>query len=159
MQGGVPKKSRSQVEPGASPANTWEHVLKKIESKISSHSFSTWFKPTRFLEEDAASVTIRVPNTWFAEWLRTNYSSVIQDALREVQPPGLTVDFLPETQERTSPAVAVDADGDAGSRRSSGSKLNPKYSFGSFVVSSCNQFAHAASVAVAEQPTRSYNPL
>ena len=159
MQGGFPEKSKNQVKPGASPANTWEHVLKKIESKISSHSFSTWFKPTHFLEEDAASVTVRVPNTWFAEWLRTNYSSVIQDALREVQRPGLTVDFLPDAQEISSPENPAGADRGAGSRRSSGSKLNPKYSFGSFVVSSCNQFAHAASVAVAGQPTRSYNPL
>ena len=157
LQGGVPKKSRDRAEHGAAPANTWERVLGKIESKISSHSFSTWFTPTRFMEEDAASLTVRVPNTWFAEWLRTNYSSVIQDALREIQRPGLTVDFLPETAERAKSAPARPRP--AGAARSSGSKLNPKYSFDSFVVSSCNQFAHAASIAVAEQPTSSYNPL
>ena len=77
-------------------ANTWDRVLDKMRSKISHHSFSTWLKPTRFVAEDASSISIRVPNTWFAEWLKTNYYGLIQDALRELQRPGLTVEFVPE---------------------------------------------------------------
>jgi len=146
------------------PKNTWEQVLRRVESKVSSHSFSTWFKPTRYLSEDEASVKVEVPNNWFAEWLRSNYSTLIQDALRELERPGLVVDFRPETEElrgdtpretrRSAAKTALKSPG-----RASGSKLNPRYSFETFVVSSCNQFAHAASMAVAEQPSRAYNPL
>ena len=48
--------------------NTWDRVLGKIESKVSPHSFGTWFRPTSFLTEDASSISVRVPNSWFAEW-------------------------------------------------------------------------------------------
>ena len=74
------------------PKNTWDHVLGRIERRMTKHSFSTWFKPTRFISEDESSVKVGVPNNWFAEWLRTNYSSLIQDSLRELQRPGLGVD-------------------------------------------------------------------
>ncbi len=152
--------------------NTWDQVLRRIEGRVSRHSFSTWFKPTRFHNEDAATVTVKVPNTWFAEWLDTNYSQLIQDCLREVARPGLAVDFLPISKKETNGRERSFPDG-----RSSRSvipassavaavpslavqpPLNPKYSFDSFVVSSCNQFAHAAAMAVAEQPSGSYNPL
>jgi chromosomal replication initiator protein len=139
--------------------NTWDRVLGRIESKVSRHSFSTWFKPTSFLNEDASSISVRVPNTWFAEWLKTNYSGLIQDALRSVDRPGLSVQFRPDepipAPSRPPTHNQLGGNGASSDRR----KLNPKYTFGTFVVSSCNQFAHAASVAVAEQPTRAYNPL
>ena len=143
--------------------NTWDQVLGRIEEQVSAHSYSTWFKPTRFHTEDDASVTVRVPNRWFAEWLETNYSAMIQDCLRAVARPGLNVRFLADAIEaektnanpvlQEAPATPVMPD------PMPGAKLNPKYSFESFVVSSCNQFAHAAAMAVAEQPSSAYNPL
>jgi chromosomal replication initiator protein len=136
--------------------NTWEQVLDLIESKVSDHSFSTWFRTTAFLAEDAASITVRVPNEWFGEWLMTNYAGLMQEALRDVGRPGLAIRFHPRITSRQPalPAGAAEA-----AARGGGMKLNPKYTFDTFVVSSCNQFAHAASVAVAEQPSRAYNPL
>jgi chromosomal replication initiator protein len=151
--------------------NTWDRVLDKIEAKVNSRSFQTWFKPTRLVAEDAASLTVEVPNSWFAEWLRSNYSALITDALREIQRPGVAVEFQPETLEAPAaevPAAVTEAEahvaptvtangipGPAGN----GTWLNPRYTFDTFVVSSCNQFAHAAAMAVAEQPARAYNPL
>ena len=134
--------------------NTWDRVLGRIEARVSSHSFSTWFKPTRFLYEDASSVTIKVPNSWFAEWLRAHYSVLIQEVLRELQRPGVSVAFLPESIDSVPPVAQSRAPADTPV-----SMLNPRYTFDNFVVSSCNQFAHAASTAVAEQPARTYNPL
>ena len=151
--------------------NTWDQVLSRIEGRVSRHSFSTWFKPTQFHNEDAARVTVKVPNNWFAEWLETNYSQLIQDCLREVARPGLAVDFLADasatdSNPRPSPAgcssmplTSASAADQALPSLAVGAPLNPKYSFDSFVVSSCNQFAHAAAMAVAEQPSCSYNPL
>jgi len=150
--------------------NTWDEVLGRIKDKISSHSFNTWFGPTRLLEDDGSSVTIRVPNSWFADWLRTHYLELIQDTLRDLQRPGASVVFLPETMDsgpplaQLRPAMAggetVTAGDEVGSAAAiRGAPLNARYSFDTFVVSSCNQFAHAASIAVAEQPAGAYNPL
>jgi len=137
--------------------NTWDHVLGRIQPRVSTHSFSTWFKPTRFVSEDASSVRVKVPNNWFADWLKTHYSSLIQDALQELERPGLSVDFMPEADERATVVARQPARPAVASANLA--KLNPKYTFNNFVVSSCNQFAHAASIAVAEQPARAYNPL
>ncbi len=140
--------------------NTWERVLGRIESKVNAHSFNTWFKPTRLLAEDAATISIGVPNDWFAEWLRSNYQSLIQDVLREIQMPGVAVLFLPEPGRAGVHArAAVEKPGPPARSELPGRGLNPRYTFDSFVVSSCNQFAHAAARAVAQQPTRAYNPL
>jgi chromosomal replication initiator protein len=141
-----------------SSTNTWDRVLGRIESKVNARSFSTWFKPTHLVGEDAASLSVRVPNNWFAEWLNTNYLPLIQDALKEIERPGMTVRFLAEgaLPAAEPPAVPVAVPPAADPRAP---WLNPRYTFDSFVVSSCNQFAHAAAMAVAEQPSRAYNPL
>jgi chromosomal replication initiator protein len=144
--------------------NIWDRVLGKIETRVNAHSFKTWFRPTRLVSEDDASLRIRVPNSWFAEWLQTNYLPVIQDVLREIERPGLSVEFV---HDRGVEAARAHSRG--GSMRPDPAAvqasdvlpgwLNPRYTFDKFVVSSCNQFAHAAAVAVAEQPSRAYNPL
>jgi len=151
--------------------NIWDRVLGKIETRVNAHSFKTWFRPTRLVSEDDASLRIRVPNSWFAEWLQTNYLPVIQDVLREIERPGLSVEFV---HDRGLDATRASVRGSApAASRGAGRPapaaaqavdalpgwLNPRYSFDKFVVSSCNQFAHAAAMAVAEQPSRAYNPL
>jgi chromosomal replication initiator protein len=148
--------------------NLWDHVLARIESKLNRHAFYTWFKPTSFLREDATSVTIRVPNAVFKDWLTKHYSGVIAEALGEVRRPGLAVTFEADphgdaTAIALSPeeAAALEAGpppaAPAGPAGSAG--LNPRYTFDSFIVGTSNQFAHAACRAVAEAPSRSYNPL
>jgi chromosomal replication initiator protein len=150
--------------------NIWDRVLGKIETRVNAYSFKTWFRPTHLVSEDAASLRVRVPNSWFAEWLQTNYLPVIQDVLREIERPGLAVEFVHERGSDASRAADAPPGTSAGAARSSsvpttGSPdvlpgwLNPRYTFDKFVVSSCNQFAHAAAMAVAEQPSRAYNPL
>ena len=60
---------------------TWEQVLKKLEPKINPHTFRTWFRPTKQRSEEDGRVVVEVPTLWFAEWLRTNYISLIHDTL------------------------------------------------------------------------------
>jgi chromosomal replication initiator protein len=145
--------------------NLWEQVLARVEAKVNRHSFYTWFRPTSFVAEDAATITVRVPNALFKDWLTKHYSGVITEALAEVRRANLAVNFIPEAAGEALPiplspdeAAAIDAGvppiagpGPAG--------LNPRYTFDTFIVGSSNQFAHAASRAVAEAPSRSYNPL
>src|SRR5512139_1807467 len=92
------------VEPAT--GNTWERVLAKLQGKVNPHSYTTWFKPTSLLAEDAESLRVRVPNAWFAEWLRTNYLALIHDTLREMQRAGIAVQFVvPEREPIPAPPV------------------------------------------------------
>jgi chromosomal replication initiator protein len=131
----------------------WDDVLARVEGKVNRHSFATWFRPASFLSVDASTLRIGVPNAQFREWLSKNYLGVLQEALTEIGRPGLRVVF----EEVAEDTAATAATPPAAERETAA--LNPKYTFESFVVGSSNQFAHAAARAVAEIPSKSYNPL
>jgi chromosomal replication initiator protein len=146
--------------------NLWEEVLARIETKVNRHSFYTWFKPTTFVTADARAITVRVPNPLFKDWLMKHYAAVITEAMGEVRKPNLAIDFIAEPQmdEGPRPLNLADAlptlDEELPPTVVGGSAgLNPRYTFDTFIVGSSNQFAHAACRAVAEAPSRSYNPL
>ena len=141
-------------------SNIWDHVLARIETKVNRHSFYTWFKPTAFVADRDGTIRVRVPNALFRDWLTKHYAAVIEEALGEVQRPGAPVAFVTEDvaasivpERPPEPDVAEDesATDDLG--------ISPRYSFDTFIVGPSNQFAHAACRAVAEAPSRSYNPL
>jgi chromosomal replication initiator protein len=146
--------------------NLWEQVLARVETKVNRHSFYTWFKPTSFIGEDRTAVTVRVPNSLFKDWLTKHYSAVILEAMTEVKRDGLVVNFVADALPDTA-TIALGPDEAAVlevipppppfTQGSQG--LNPRYTFDTFIVGSSNQFAHAACRAVAELPSRSYNPL
>ena len=145
-----------------SGSNIWDQVLARIETKVNRHSFYTWFKPTAFLAEREGAVRVRVPNALFRDWLTKHYAAVIEEALAEVQRPGLPVAFV--TDDVSAPVVPempiVEAEPeDLEAAPDELGILSPRYSFDTFIVGPSNQFAHAACRAVAEAPSRSYNPL
>lgn len=145
-------------------ANIWDEILARIETKVNGHSFHTWFRPTSFLADDGRTVSVRVPNVLFRDWLTKHYSGLIAEAMKEVKRPGSTIAFVADPRVDSIPESASGAEADVpyeppteASPSSLG--LNPRYTFGSFIVGQSNQFAHAACRAVAEAPSRSYNPL
>ena len=146
-------------------SNVWEQVLSRIESKVNRHSFYTWFKPTLFVADRDGTVRVRVPNALFRDWLTKHYSVVIDEALVEVQRPDTTIAFVtddagaaPPISEAPAAVPDVEPEENAEAADPLGS-LSPRYSFDTFIVGPSNQFAHAACRAVAEAPSRSYNPL
>jgi chromosomal replication initiator protein len=147
--------------------NLWDQILARVETKVNRHSYYTWFRPTTFVVEDRASVTVRVPNALFKDWLTKHYAGVITEALNEVKRPNFVVNFVPDIAAETTPAIQLGADETAVLDTSTAAPvaapgqagLNPRYTFDTFIVGSSNQFAHAACRAVAEAPSRSYNPL
>src|SRR5215217_6592380 len=144
--------------------SVWDQILARIETKVNRHSFTTWFKPTAFVADGGRSITIRVPNPLFKDWLTKHYSVVLSEALAEVRRPETSLVFVAEPGAALPPvaeepvAVPEDTDESAGEARSPAG-LNPRYTFDTFIVGPSNQFAHAACRAVAEAPSRSYNPL
>src|SRR6266568_5116005 len=144
-----------------SGSNIWDQVLARIETKVNRHSFYTWFKPTAFVAEREGTIRVRVPNALFRDWLTKHYGAVIDEALAEVQRPAAPIAFVTEdvgvplVPEMPPPEPEPEdaAEGDQLGL------LSPRYSFDTFIVGPSNQFAHAACRAVAEAPSRSYNPL
>jgi chromosomal replication initiator protein len=154
-----------------SGSNIWDAVLSRIETKVNRHSFYTWFKPTSFVSEEGAALRVRVPNTLFRDWLTKHYSAVLDEALTEVDRKGTEVAFVtddaiasavapppPEVPASSAETFAAESEPEPEDDNQVGG-LAPRYSFDTFIVGSSNQFAHAACRAVAEAPSRSYNPL
>jgi len=163
-------------------SNIWDDILSRVQAKVNRHSFYTWFKPTAFVFDDGRIVTVRVPNPLFKDWITKHYSGVITEALGEVSRAEALVNFVasgtaeaetraPQTAAESGGGIMEQAtrssDGEGGSAEAaitavqptSSAGLNPRYTFDTFIVGSSNQFAHAACRAVAEAPSRSYNPL
>jgi chromosomal replication initiator protein len=148
-------------------ASIWDQVLSRIETKVNRHSFYTWFKPTSFVADGGGSITVRVPNPLFKDWLTKHYSVILSEALAEVRRPDTSVLFVaegtpaaPPDQPAVIPEVfELESPPPASVPATTPGGLNPRYTFDTFIVGSSNQFAHAACRAVAEAPSRSYNPL
>jgi chromosomal replication initiator protein len=146
-----------------SGSNIWDQVLARVETKVNRHSYYTWFKPTSFVADRGTSLDIRVPNRMFREWLNKHYSAVMSEALTEVHRHGCEVLFVTDeaiaVTEELPQIVAPPEQSVGPEEASEAGALAPRYSFDTFIVGPSNQFAHAASRAVAEAPSRSYNPL
>ena len=136
----------------------WSSIVKSLEGKLDPKELKTWFAPTRqvSLEETADSrtaLTVSVPSPVFADWIRGRHGDLLA---REAAAAGFpNLDFRFQAASVDIPALPSHA-APAPPR---GLVLNPRFTFDSFVVGSSNQFAHAAARAVAESPSRSYNPL
>ena len=137
----------------------WTSLVKNLEGKLDAKELKTWFAPTRqiSLEERAglsAALTVSVPSRVFADWIEARHSGLLSTEANAAGFPGLSIRFeseSPESPAKESPPVLQPAQPRL--------VLNPRYTFDTFVVGSSNQFAHAAARAVAETPSRSYNPL
>jgi chromosomal replication initiator protein len=146
-------------------ASIWDQILSRVETKVNRHSFYTWFKPTAFVSDGGSAITVRVPNPLFKDWLTKHYSVVLSEALAEVRRGGASLVFVAEgaavapsvADAPSSPSDELDAPVATTAVAPGG--LNPRYTFDTFIVGPSNQFAHAACRAVAEAPSRSYNPL
>jgi chromosomal replication initiator protein len=154
----------------AMSVSIWDQVLARIETKVNHHTFYTWFKPTAFMADRGASIMVRVPNAMFTTWLTRHYTVLMSEALTELGRPETSVAFVVESADNPDfplegaieePAVeGLEAKSEESPRagtRPGG--LIPRYTFDTFIVGPSNQFAHAACRAVAEAPSRSYNPL
>jgi len=135
----------------------WTSILKRLEEQLDPKELKTWFAPTRQLSfepgPENSSLTVSVPNRVFAEWIEGHHGDLLSREAAAVGLPGLSFRF--ESMAPSAPA------GDAALPVAAPRALvlNPRFTFDTFVVGSSNPFAHAAARAVAESPSRSYNPL
>jgi len=177
----VPASSRStgELARGQSAISdpTWQAALNYVSRRVKKQSFSTWFRPTqgtiRPLPDGSEALEVSVPNQFVADWLKENYLPLIEEALRETSGKKYEILFgikqrsreLDQTEMALSQASHITAPsytsaGSAKPREHPGASLNERYRFDRMVVGNFNEFAYAASVAVAEKPgATKYNPL
>jgi chromosomal replication initiator protein len=137
--------------------NSWQTILQHMERRVNPHSFATWFAPTKQEGADNGKVVVRVPSRLFRKRLTETYGELLQAVLVEIGQPDLQLEFLcaePEPAPAGQQGKQTRLDFDSVDHQ-----LNLRYTFDTFVVGTSNQFAHAAALAVAEAPSKAYNPL
>jgi chromosomal replication initiator protein len=156
-------------------------ILTAISKRVNHQSFNTWFKPISFATKDDSTVYLKVPDEIFKDWITNNYFDVLEESLQELDLSGYKVSFLVEDKPKSNggnghkssepfsrpmKALSINSHEMGGLAIARAIEiepveplLNPKYTFDTFVVGSCNQFAHAAALAVVDMPSKTYNPL
>jgi chromosomal replication initiator protein len=138
--------------------NFWDRILKYLQQKVSQESYDNWLKGASFVGMDGDTLFVSTPDRETRTWLETEYAVLIRNGIRELNLPVRHVSFenRPAVGVTNQALAAVESSSDGDARQAA---LNPKFTFQSFVVGACNQFAAAAAKSVAENPSRSYNPL
>jgi chromosomal replication initiator protein len=159
----------------ASALNPWLQILAALEKKVIRQSFETWLKPTRFSHASGRILYVRVPSKEF-QHIGDKYGDLIQEAIDLQSLEFDDVEFVTTEEDPSMPPQRRDggfgplpahAPTAPSSRTpeqtrfdwSTAAQLNPRYTFDAFVIGNGNQFARAAALAVAERPSRAYNPL
>ena len=168
--------------PASSTINPWMRILTALEKKVNHQSFDTWFKPTRFSRVEGRVLVVSVPTREF-EHIGERYNDLIMEAVDQL---GVEADeVLFEAVQLEAPPPRLRQGGGFGPQPARGgmpgngrmqgnqahgpqqsrfdwdtaAHLNPRYTFEGFVIGTGNQFARAAAEAVAERPSKAYNPL
>src|SRR5215213_3914180 len=163
--------------------NVWGRILHSLKGRLNQQTLDTWFSPIRFESLDSSQhvLRLRAPNQDVKDWIVSNYGKVLAESLNEQRLSGYSVGWvveklsdwvptdlsLPSLDSKSAVTEETASVSDVGSPAITVTEnsalaepsLSAKYTYDSFVVGSCNQFAHAASLAVAEAPGRTYNPL
>jgi len=139
--------------------NLTEILFSRLKERLGESNYQTWISTIKSVTWEDDRLNIEVPNKFFCDWLQEHYREIIEEIGSAIAGRRLTVVFsinhynlaIPEEEERpkASPRLAPQPI----------SNLNPKYTFDRFVVGASNQFANAATMAVAHAPGRAYNPL
>ncbi|UWG97264.1 chromosomal replication initiator protein DnaA [Dehalobacter sp. DCM] len=133
----------------------WENILEKLKEELSKPSFETWLSSTKLVDFSNNKLTISVSNEFAKDWLESRYSSLVKSTVQNYLNCPVSLTFIAEQDQMDAPII--EATGlNFGTLSHS---LNPKYTFDTFVIGNGNRFAHAAALAVAESPAKSYNPL
>lgn len=140
----------------------WNRCLGAVGEKISQKAFDMWLKPLKLLNMSESQIELEVPNKFFKDWISDNYQSILKDALLQITKKNYSINFrLNEGKEEkeTTPREFDTLPTARVIKKAKDDGLNPSYNFAAFIVGSCNQFAHAAALAVANLPAKDYNPL
>lgn len=153
----------------SSAEEIWGAVLSIIKENINERSFSTWFAPTRALEINNSHLRIAIPNRFFCEWIEKHYNKHLQNAIAQTLGETKKIEYVVDKQQSDNdvftsdvvqPKIVPDIVPPQKINSPYYTKINERYVFENFVVGDSNNFAYAASRAVADSPGKTnYNPL
>ncbi len=138
--------------------NSWDQIRDYLQGRLSQESYDNWFRGATYVGNDGETLIVSVPDRETSTLLETEYAVLVGSAIRDLNLPvrRVTYDSTPVRAPRQQSFSVQEA---APELEPSANTLNPKFTFDSFVVGACNQFAHAAARSVATNPSRTYNPL
>jgi chromosomal replication initiator protein len=147
----------------------WDEIASSIQPHVSVDAFQRWFAAIELIQADELALTFQVPNTIYQLWIESNYLNLVQSATLSVLGSPRDIKFRVAENGKTNSVAEsrVEQSGESPQARiqekeseaASNHGMNPRNSFETFVVGSNNQFAHAAALAVAQSPAKTYNPL
>ncbi len=146
----------------------WQRCFDILRTKVNKHAVSTWLQPIVCEEVSSTKMLLSVPNNFFIMWIKDNYNDLIAECIMQLTGRRYEIQFRSRDEfgdsslpsERISvPEATLTQHGGISDEFALKNNLNPRYTFQSFVVGSCNQFARAAALSVAENLGGSYNPL
>ncbi|MDT8420918.1 MAG: chromosomal replication initiator protein DnaA [Desulfuromonadales bacterium] len=147
----------------------WSKTVDILEKRLSPHNFSTWIKPLIFIDLDKDIVTLEVPNRFISDWVNDNYRILLEEVLSEIGAANYKIKII--INEKSTKNIVYrkekkqveqkikTSNKESSKQENHFQNLNKKYTFESFVSGPSNQFAHAAAMAVANNPATTYNPL
>lgn len=146
----------------------WKNCLTEIEAEISRANFSTWFKNTSIVKEDAGIIYIGVPNEFVRDWLINKYHKLITKTIADAYENMRAVEYAVTKTEPAKQELAATGENMGYLNKELPLKdlyinpennLNPRYHFNSFIVGAFNELAYAASLAIIDSPGTKYNPF
>ena len=142
----------------------WQKLSSALKPQVSADTFKRWFSAVELVGATDKTLSFRVPNNIYQYWIESNHMVALQAAVLTAFGGPREIKFISsESPIEISEAIGVSKQTDSGreikSASSSALGLNPRNTFESFVVGPNNEIAHAASLAVAQAPARTYNPL
>ncbi|HLW79260.1 MAG TPA: chromosomal replication initiator protein DnaA, partial [Terriglobia bacterium] len=143
--------------------NPWQKILGFLKTRVNPQSYQTWLRPTQLSRIAADTVFVQVPNAEFVEWIQEKYTPLIDEALEHLKLGFSRVAFMCEENKEKEKKPRSNGEDKTLQQKldfeGAECPLDPRYTFDLFVVGSCNQFARAAALAVADAPSKAYNPL
>jgi chromosomal replication initiator protein len=144
----------------------WGRILDRLKESVSDQVYETWLRPLRFVTQEGSLLLVATPHQFFKQWIDENYFPQIEEAARKELGSNTSIEIVvggEEDGEVVRDAQDLDLDSPLKvvppRQRNRNGALNTRYTFDHFVVGVGNQFAQAASFAVATDPAKSYNPL
>ncbi|PIQ87712.1 MAG: chromosomal replication initiator protein DnaA [Candidatus Omnitrophica bacterium CG11_big_fil_rev_8_21_14_0_20_43_6] len=138
----------------------WEEAQNDLKATLGDTTYATWIAPLKLSSQDNHNINLEAPDQFFKDWVEKHYLGTIQEALKRKGLDNLLVRLVVNSAPanpdilRTPPEVNIKI-----ATGSSFINLNSRYTFENFVVGPANRHAHAYSLAVANAPAKTYNPL
>ena len=137
----------------------WKDAGTALQGMLNADLFSRWFAPIRPIEIKDDTLVLGVANDFSQIWLQDNFLPLVREAVNQAAKSPLQVKFVVDPNAQRPEQGPVQIQKETAVRPALDIKLNPRYTFDSFVVGPNNSFAHAAAMAVAQSPAKAYNPF